>query len=120
MNISTMREQFFLDLERYDASMLAMKHCMAAYEIKFCDLIGRIAKCNSFELADEIFDIICVLHGDVSSLVFLRDFTVNDRMMDLVAEFDRLDDPYIRKYWYEKFRSGEAWPIKIDMPTSTE
>lgn len=104
------------NVEQYDQALQRIRQCAAAYEVKCSEIIELIARSKSLEAAGRHFDVLLAIHGTISGLVFNRNIDVGEKLKMLSHEFDRLYDPYIREYWYRRFRDGERWPHRADAP----
>lgn len=62
--------------------------------------------------AESHFDELWAIQGVLSKAVFVDGVEVDDDLMSLIKEFERLHDPHARSYWYKKIQAGEKWPTR--------
>lgn len=110
MNIKDIDDILSKHLDEYDRALSSINHCSAAYEKHCISLISQIAMCTSIQEANIFFDQLLAIQTKLCGVYFGRGIPIGEKLENLVREFDRLDDSYIRQYWYDKFRSGETWP----------
>jgi hypothetical protein len=67
-------------------------------------------KTKSYEDTKEIFDRLLEIQAILSEVSFKYGIPMGRKLNDLVREFERLDEPYIREYWYSRFAKGADWP----------
>jgi len=60
--------------------------------------------------AEEVFDKLLEIQAILSEVSFKYGIALGKKLDDLVREFDRLDEPYIREYWYNRLANGADWP----------
>ena len=104
------------NLVLYDKAISGIKQCLPAYEEKCSKKILEIANCSSVKHADHIFDELLEIQAMLSNLLFGRQIDIGEKLETLTREFDRLDDPYIREYWFKRFSAGVIWPTPPDSP----
>ncbi len=110
MDIDILKSVLSENLDAYDRSVNGIKQCLPAFEKECSDLILEISSCETTADADRIFDQLLDIQTMLSGLLFKRRFDIGKKLEDLTREFDRLDDQYIRDYWFKKFKDGETWP----------
>lgn len=112
MNLNEINQVLQDSARDYDRSLSSIRQCLAAYEKHCVTLITSISKAKSVADAEVEFDQLMDVQSNLSSLVFGRGLDVGERLEVLTREFDRLYDPYIKQYWFEKFKNGEQWPTR--------
>lgn len=110
MDIKTIAEVLSQNVETYDRALAGIRQCMAAYEEMCVELIKAIGESSSMEDANQKFDALFEIQNSLCTLLYARNIDIGDRLTKLTNEFDRLDDPYIRDYWFKRFQAGERWP----------
>lgn len=85
-----------------------------ALKISCSELIDAISNATE-ENAESYFDELWAIQGVLSKAVFVDGVNVDDDLMSLIREFERLHDPNARSYWYQRIQAGEKWPTS---PTS--
>lgn len=110
MEDAALNEIFEQGLKRYDEAMVCIRQCLSAYE-SICEKhISAIAEVSSLKEAENYFDILYSIQNKLSMLLFARNIEIGGRLVNLTKEFDRLYDPYIREYWFRRFKEGVRWP----------
>ncbi len=104
------------NIDLLDRATSGIRQCLPAYEKRCAELIHDIATRHSFAESEEDFDKLLEIQGCLATLLFKYRFEIGDKLEILTREFDRLYDPYIREYWYKKFKAGAAWP---ELPATT-
>lgn len=102
------------NIERFDQATTGIRQCLPVYEKKCAELIAEISRCGSVSDADKNFDFLFEIQGRLATLLFKYRFDIGPKLDTLTREFDRLHDPYIRKYWFDKFKGGASWPDPPD------
>lgn len=110
MDIKVIGNILTQNLEEYDRALASIRQCAAAYEKKCEHLIELVANSSSIEIANDHFDSLVAIQSDLSKIVFARNIEIGARLSELVKEFDRLYDPHIWEYWFDRFRAGLRWP----------
>ena len=110
MDIDTVNKMLSENIELYDRSIIGIRQCLISYEKECSSLIGEIANCTSFNEANSRFDALLKIQEKLAGLLFGRQINIGSKLECLTKEFDRLYDPYIREYWYNKFKQGTTWP----------
>lgn len=111
MDMDVVNDVFSENLELYDRAINGIRQCLPSFEKRCSELILEISGCASAKDADHLFDALLEVQGILSGLLFGRKMDIGYKLEDLTREFDRLDDPYIRDYWFKKFKAGESWPV---------
>lgn len=93
-----------------DRASTAIRQCLTIYEKRCSELIADIGKCSSVSEAEQNFESLLEIQGRLATLLFRYRFNIGTRLETLTREFDRLHDPYIREYWFGKFKDGANWP----------
>lgn len=112
MEISVVAQVLQESTDQYDQSLTSIQQCLRAYEKHISGLIERIALAKSISDVAAEFDELIAIQSQLAPLVFGRRIEVGERLEILIREFDRLYDPYIQQYWFEKFSCGLDWPTK--------
>ena len=110
MKLADINEVLDENLKNFDQALTGIRHCLAAYERECQSLVNKIGQCLVAADADPIFDVLSEIQCKLALIGFGHDIALGTRLEKIAREFDRLDDPNIRNFWYEKFRSGESWP----------
>ncbi|KXV56405.1 hypothetical protein ACLEIY_01260 [Acetobacter tropicalis] len=110
MDISVIDQILSENIELFDRASTAIRQCLQAYEKKCSELIAEIATFDSVSAAEHNFDSLFDIQGQLATLLFKYRFDIGPKLETLTREFDRLYDPYIRNYWFEKFKGGVRWP----------
>lgn len=118
MKIEDLDDMLDKNVEQYDQALQGIRQCAAAYERKCSEVIELVVCSQSLEDAEIHLDALWKIQGKISGLIFGRRIYVGERLKVLAQEFDRLYDPYIREYWYRRFRDGERWPQRAPNPDS--
>lgn len=95
---------------QYDEALSSIKQCLAAYEDICVEQISNVTRSASLSEAEKSFDTLFSIQNQLSKLLFSRNIDIGPRLVTLTKEFDRLYDPYIREYWFKRFREGSTWP----------
>lgn len=98
------------NLDLYERAISGIRQCLPTYERRCAELIGDIAASRDLAGTDEKFDELFDIQGRLATLLFKHNFDIGSKLKSLTKEFDRLHDPYIREYWYNKFKNGASWP----------
>ena len=98
------------NIELLDRASTGIRQCLSAYEKRSSELIAEISKCGSVSDAEQNFDSLFEIQGRLATLLFKYRFDIGSKLETLTREFDRLHDPYIREYWFGKFKEGKSWP----------
>lgn len=101
------------NIELLDRASTGIRQCLPAYEKRCSELIVEIGKCVSMSDAERYFESLFEIQGRLASLLFRYRFDIGPKLESLTREFDRLHDPYIREYWFGKFKEGVRWPKPI-------
>lgn len=96
------------ELERYRACMSSIRQCLIKYESSCCELILLIGS-KDFNDSQSDFDELFDIQGKLATATYKYEFQLSKRLQDLVYLMDR-DDLYSRKFWHQKFQSGQTWP----------
>lgn len=96
------------ELIRYRDVSISINRILCGYEKKCEILIGRI-KCVSFLESQKYFDDLYDIQNKMAVALYKYGFSLSDKQRDFVYSFE-LDDVYTRRFWFEKFKSGDAWP----------
>lgn len=96
------------ELERYRSSVLAIRHCMNAYEARCVELIKEISS-GSLEEVQASFDELYDIQGKLATAKYKYEFKLADKLDEFVYCFER-DDFSSREYWHKKFKEGLKWP----------
>ncbi len=99
------------ELLRYRASVPIIRQCLSFYANACNALIKQISNCSSFENTGELFDELHGIQRELSIAKYKFEFPLSEELQDLIYYLDR-DDVPSRKYWYERFRGGLAWPAE--------
>jgi hypothetical protein len=110
MDMDVVNDVLAENLELYDRAISGIRQCLPSFEKRCVEIISEISDCNSSDEAQGLFDDLLDVQGKLSGLLFGRRIDIGSKLEDLTREFDRLDDPYIRDYWFKKFKAGETWP----------
>ena len=110
MDMDIVNDVFSENLELYDRAISGIRQCLPSFEKRCIEIISDISNCASSDEAQILFDDLLDIQGKLSGLLFGRHISIGSKLEDLTREFDRLDDPYIRDYWFKKFKDGETWP----------
>ncbi|MDA3877675.1 MAG: hypothetical protein PF483_11380 [Halothiobacillus sp.] len=113
MNFSVVDEILSENIELFDRASTGIRQCLPIYEKRCSELIVEIGKCDSVSDAERNFDSLFEIQGRLATLLFKYQFDIGPKLETLTREFDRLYDPYIRKYWFSKFKEGAGWPEPI-------
>src|SRR5882672_5309543 len=97
------------NLRQYNSSLSSIRQCLVAYETSAENLICFM-KGKSYEETEEAFDRLLEIQTILSEVSFKHGIALGKKLDDLVREFDRLEEPYIRRYWYSHFANGANWP----------
>ena len=84
---------------------LALKLSLLTQKTKY--IFSQIKSCESIEHANDFFDLLGDIQSVLAWLVFEQEIGIPDRLRQFVRDFDRMDDPVERKYYFEKIKSGE-------------
>lgn len=104
-------DEFKCELERYRDVSSSIHRRLRSYE-KRCDvLIEEISRAPSYDEASMKFDVLHEVQRELSTVRYRFEFPLSDELSDFVYHMDR-DDGYSRRYWYERFRAGERWPVE--------
>jgi hypothetical protein len=101
------------NIELLDRASTGIRQCLPAYEKRCSELIVEIGKCVSVSDAEQNFESLFEIQGRLATLLFKYRFDIGPKLEALTREFDRLHDPYIREYWFGKFKEGASWPEPI-------
>lgn len=96
------------ELVRYRDVSSSIRKLLMGYERECLGLISQVRN-NSFESSQIFFDQLYDIQRKLSTVSYKYEFVLNDKLQDFVYHFDR-DDIYSRKFWYQKFCDGMAWP----------
>lgn len=109
MNFLVIDEVLCENIELLDRASAGIRQCLSAYETRCSELIVEIGKCVSVSDAEQSFDSLLQIQGRLAALLFKYRFDIGSKLEALTREFDRLHDPYIREYWFGKFKDGARW-----------
>lgn len=98
------------NIELLDRASTGIRQCLPTYEKRCSELIAEISKCSSVSDAEQSFDALLEIQGRLATLLFKYRFDIGTKLETLTREFDRIDDPYLREYWFGKFKEGARWP----------
>lgn len=101
------------NIELLERASTGIRQCLLIYEKKCSELIIEIGMCGSVLDAEQSFDSLFEIQGRLTTLLFRYRFDIGPKLETLTREFDRLHDPYIRAYWFGKFKQGTRWPDPI-------
>lgn len=110
MEILVVDEILSENIELLDRASMGIRQCLPTYEKRCSELIAEIGKCDSVSDAEQNFDSLFEIQGRLATLLFKYRFDIGPKLETLTREFDRLYDPYIREYWFDKFKGGARWP----------
>lgn len=96
------------ELERYQNSVLTIRQYLVSYESQCLKLIGEIKE-SSFEDAQQLFDRLYEIQGELAVAKYKYEFSLTERLDIFVYHFDR-DDIYSREFWYKQIKEGLQWP----------
>lgn len=96
------------ELIQYRDISISIGRILCGYEGKCEVLIGKI-KCVSFFDSQEYFDNLYDIQNKIATALYKYGFNLSKKQRDFVYSFER-DDIYTRRFWFEKFKSGDAWP----------
>lgn len=113
MDFSVVDEILSENIELLDRASTGIRQCLPTYEKRCSELIAEIGKCDSASAAEQNFDFLFEIQGRLATLLFKYRFDIGPKLEALTREFDRLYDPYIREYWFEKFKEGSTWPEPV-------
>lgn len=66
--------------------------------IKMCDTVGE---------SNTYFDLLQKIQENICGPFFRDEVVFNDELAKFVRDCDRLDDPWLREYLFEKIKKGE-------------
>jgi len=110
MELDIVNDVLSENIDLYDRAVSGIRQCLSAYEKRCPELINQISDCSCAADADQKFEELLEIQSKLSNLLFARKFNIGKKLEDLTREFDRLYDPYIREYWFKKFKNGDLWP----------
>ncbi len=113
MDFSIVDEVLSENIELLDRASTGIRQCLPTYEKRCSKLIAEIGQCGSVSDAEQNFDSLFEIQGRLATLLFKYRFDIGPRLETLTREFDRLYDPYIREYWFGKFKEGTRWPEPV-------
>ncbi|MEJ5082332.1 hypothetical protein [Ochrobactrum sp. MYb379] len=96
-------------LKEYSESKEKIKHCLLALEINCRRLIEQIRISNR-DSAEGKFDELHRIQAVLSRAVFVQDVDIGDALMSVVRDFERLDEPESRDYWFKRMHDGYVLP----------
>jgi hypothetical protein len=112
MELEAIHQTLQNSTNEYDRSLNSIRQCLIAYEKHCVALITTISEAESVVDVEHEFSQLMDVQEKLSMLVFERGLDVGEQLDVLTREFDRLYDPYIKQYWFKKFKSGEQWPTR--------
>ncbi|MGY4751939.1 hypothetical protein ACVNHC_18940 [Pannonibacter sp. Q-1] len=113
MDLLVIDEVLSENIELLDRALMGIRQCLPVYEKRCSELIFEISKCVSMSDAEQNFESLLEIQGRLATLLFKYRFDIGPKLEVLTREFDRLHDPYIREYWFGKFKEGASWPGPI-------
>jgi len=96
------------ELIRYRDVSLSIKRIMGEYEEE-CQVLIQQVKGKSFDDVQVFFESLYDIQNKLATATYKYDFLLSDKLKEFVCHFER-DDIYSRKYWYQRFKDGIAWP----------
>ena len=106
------------NMDLLDRATNGIRQCLPAYEKKCSEIISNIGTSQTLEDSEAYFEELHRIQERLATLLFKHRFEIGDKLECLTREFDRLYDPYIRQYWFEKFKAGVIWPCYSSVDSS--
>lgn len=110
MDFLVVNEVLSENIELLDRASAGIRQCLRVYEERCSELIAEIGKCVSISDSEQNFESLFEIQSRLAALLFKYRFDIGPKLETLTREFDRLYDPYIREYWFGKFKEGARWP----------
>ncbi|KCV83031.1 hypothetical protein ATO10_05457 [Actibacterium atlanticum] len=110
MELTDLDEVLSEYVDQLESSKAGIQQCLFAYENRCKVLILEIGQKHSYGESDVKFDELLAIQTTLSKLLFGAGVQIGKKLEALVREFDRLDDPDVRRYWFDKFQDGLTWP----------
>ena len=76
-------------------------------ESKIEKLFVQLNSCDNFEKAKSYFKELEDIQTAIARLMFKYEMEVPEEMRKFVKDFDRVDDPELQKYLFQKFQNGD-------------
>ncbi len=73
---------------------------------KIAYIFSKIKECKTFQEADEYFELLDKIQGELACLLYKYDIGMPGRLGRFVHDFDNLEPTY-REYYFKKITSGE-------------
>lgn len=110
MKITHLNQEAIEAINEYESAVNRTAQCLIAYERICGKLIEQISISNSIDDANIFFDDLSSAQEILSRFLFKNKINIGKKLEDFTREFDRIDDPYIRNYWFDRFQNGQKWP----------
>jgi hypothetical protein len=68
--------------------------------------IAYIKACNTLEEVQPYFMQLLDIHTQISKMIFEEEIAISDALWTFFKDFDRIDDPIVQQYIFEKIKAG--------------
>lgn len=83
-----------------------LDHRLHAVEKEIDKLFTAMKACGSVDDASQIFVALGIYQSTLSRLVFKYEYTVSAKLRTFITDFDRTDDPDLRRHLFAKIQSA--------------
>ncbi len=79
---------------------------LSSIETEIVDLLfNKIKSCKTLEDPSQYFDLLEKIYSPIAMLFFKEHIEISDKLRRFIRDFDRIDDPWLRKQLYETIQN---------------